>query len=335
MSESDCKFSDGELLHTRTILLTGTEVGEKREEIRSYFHRTFSLYEALFDLLTSDAAFYQQPDALRHPLLFYFGHTAVFFVNKLVLARLMLRRLDAHIESLCAIGVDEMSWDDVNPKHYDWPTVAALRDYRDQVRIAVDRIISNVKFTLPIDWQSPMWPILMGIEHERIHLETSSVLFRQLPLHHIRPSSPLFTICPKSRCDVSSVPPNRLVHIAGGHVSIGRTADDATYGWDNEYGQHEADVAPFQASAFLVSNAEFLQFVDAGGYNEEQWWGDEGWKYRQFRQLDAPLFWSKHRQHDGRWTWKYRTIAREMDMPWSDTLRTQPPAHYCTLSVTA
>lgn len=74
---------------------------------------------------------------LRHPLIFYFGHTATFFVNKLLLARLIDQRLDHRLESILAVGVDEMSWDDLDDTHYDWPPVAEVRTYRDRVRALV------------------------------------------------------------------------------------------------------------------------------------------------------------------------------------------------------
>ena len=292
VDESDSKFSASELLRTRTVLLTGCDVSAKREELRDYFHRTFSLYEALFAALADDATFYEQPDALRHPLIFYFGHTAVFFVNKLILARLLPARINASIEATCAIGVDEMSWDDCNAAHYDWPAVQALRDYRDDVRVAVDRVISRMELRLPIAQSDPAWVILMGIEHERIHLETSSVLFRQLPLGRIRPS-PLLSLCPERRLLAADAPVNRLVPVPGAAVLLGKADDDPTYGWDNEYGRAVVDVAPFSASSLLVSNAEFLAFVQDGGYESAQWWSEEGWKYRSFRQLRHPLFWRR------------------------------------------
>ena len=69
----ECKYTDDELLKTRTPLLTGSDVADKREEIRDYFHRTFSLYEKLFDVLVADSTFAMQPEKLRHPLIFYFG----------------------------------------------------------------------------------------------------------------------------------------------------------------------------------------------------------------------------------------------------------------------
>ena len=312
--ESDSKFSSSELLHTRTVLLTGDDVEAKREELRRYFHLTFSLYEELFSLLASDASFYQQPDSLRHPLVFYFGHTAVFFVNKLVLAKLLPTRINPSIEATCAIGVDEMSWDDCNASHYTWPTVQQLREYRDEVRLTVDRVISRMQFSLPITWASPAWTILMGIEHERIHLETSSVLFRQLPLQHIRPSS-TFQLCPSRRLQPADVPANYLLPIPEGRVCLGKSSDDATYGWDNEYGEAVVDVVGFDAAAMLVSNGEFLSFVESGGYDVREWWTDEGWKYKEYRQLHHPLFW-RPPARDGGCGWRLRCISEEIDLPW-------------------
>ena len=68
-----------------------------------------------------DDAYFARANPLRHPLIFYYGHTSCFFINKLNVARLINQRVDADLESMLAIGVDEMSWDDLNEQHYDWP----------------------------------------------------------------------------------------------------------------------------------------------------------------------------------------------------------------------
>ena len=75
------------------------------------FNESFDLYEHLFDLV-SDEGHFMRADPLRHPLIFYHGHTAAFYMNKLISARVLKNtdRIDAEIESLVAIGVDEMSW---------------------------------------------------------------------------------------------------------------------------------------------------------------------------------------------------------------------------------
>lgn len=108
---------------TQNIDLAAGDADRKRSEIKRYFNTTWELYERLFDTLASDEAFYMRPQPLRHPLVFYFGHTATFFVNKLILAKLLETRINPRFESLFAIGVDEMSWDDLNEQHYDWPAI--------------------------------------------------------------------------------------------------------------------------------------------------------------------------------------------------------------------
>jgi len=108
----------------RSPRLSGTDTEQKRAEILAYFCATFDRYEQLFECLTSDEAYVVKPIALRHPLIFYFGHTATFFVNKLLLAGLIEARINPRFESMFAIGVDEMSWDDLSEARYDWPTVA-------------------------------------------------------------------------------------------------------------------------------------------------------------------------------------------------------------------
>ena len=163
----------------RTPLLDGNDVEAKRQEIADYYNATTARYESLFETLKTDEAYYTKSIPLRHPLIFYFGHTATFFINKMLLAGLIEQRSDPQFESMFAVGVDEMSWDDLNDENYTWPTVAQVKAYRQQVKALVNQVIRQAPLTLPIDWDNPWWAILMGIEHEQIHLETSSVLIRQ------------------------------------------------------------------------------------------------------------------------------------------------------------
>ena len=294
-------------LFQRTPLLDGADVNLKREEIRTYFHATLNCYEQLFGTLRNDEAYYKKPISLRHPLIFYLGHTATFFVNKLILAGLITERINPRLESIFAVGVDEMSWDDLDSAHYDWPAVEEVRAYRKTMRAVVDKLIATMPLTLPITWDSPWWPILMGIEHERIHLETSSVLIRQHALEFVQPH-PNWQPCRKS----GTAPINELILVAAGTVTIGKSkTDHSHYGWDNEYGSHNADISAFQASKYLVSNQEFLPFVTANGYHTESFWQEEGRSWKKFTLAEHPTFWVKK---DG--TWYFRVMTEEMPMPW-------------------
>lgn len=271
---------------TTPHLLSGTSI-EKREEVLRYFLNSFETYEKLFDLLASDEAFFEQPEPLRHPLIFYFGHTATFYVNKLVLAHLITKRINPEFESLFAIGVDEMSWDDLGTSKKTWPSVSEVRNYRQEVKAIVINLINNLDFKIPITWNSPEWAILMCIEHERIHLETSSVLIRQLSINYIKPNID-WDACPERD---NLAPPNKMQRVTSGLVSLTNSIPSKFYGWDNEYGVHSGNVNTFQASQFLVSNAEFLEFVNADGYNIDKYWSDEGLKWRNYKKAQHPIFW--------------------------------------------
>lgn len=287
-------------------LLSGNSSEGKRREIKAWFVHCYKRYESLFSLISDETAFYQKADPLRHPLIFYYGHTAVFFINKLKIAGLIDARIDPELESIFAVGVDEMSWDDLDEAHYDWPRRANTQAYRDKVYQVICDLIDTLPLELPITWESPWWVVLMGIEHENIHLETSAVLIRQLPLACIAPS-PLW-----KECEVTgTAPQNSLLDVKGGKVYAGKQhKDDEVYGWDNEYGFHEAAIPDFKASKYLVSNGEFMEFVIAGGYENSSFWTEEGNAWRLYETAKMPRFW--RREND---TYRLRTLQCEIPLP--------------------
>ncbi|MGA7178001.1 MAG: 5-histidylcysteine sulfoxide synthase [Thiobacillaceae bacterium] len=297
--------------HTRNLPLDTGSPEQMRVKLLDYFEKTTTLFERLFDSLASDDSFYVQPEPLRHPHIFYFGHTTTFYINKLNVAKLIDFRIDPEFEAMFAIGVDEMSWDDLNASHYDWPKVDEVRAYRSRAKEVVKEVIRTAPIALPIGWNDPLWVVLMGIEHERIHLETSSVLIRQTELKHLKPH-PFWSLCPGS----GAAPRNELLPVPGGKVTLGKERYHNQYGWDNEYGHHAADVPPFKASRCLVSNGEFLEFVDAGGYRDAKWWSREGQQWLEFRKSRGkgkhPVFWVRHDQD----SWRYRSLLEEIPMPW-------------------
>ena len=293
-------------LFPRTPILNGSDVEATRKEFREYFLSTFNRYEQLFETLVNEQSYQQKPIALRHPLIFYFGHTATFYLNKLLLAGLLTERINPKFEAMFAVGVDEMSWDDLNDANYDWPTSTEVKYYRQQVRDAVENLIQSAPLTLPIDWNHPWWVIIMGIEHERIHLETSSVLIRQQVLELVHPHA-AWQACTRS----GDAPQNDFVTIPAGQVALDKKENAAEYGWDNEYGLHEANVAKFQASRYLVSNGEFLDFVTADGYAQDAFWAEEGLKWKRYTLAIHPTFWLRKGE-----AWWLRLMTEEVTMPW-------------------
>ncbi len=159
---------------------------------------------------------------------------------------------------------------------------------------------------MPIDWNHPWWAIIMGIEHERIHLETSSVLIRQHDLDFVK-SHPFWRPHQHSH----NPPKNTLMKVPAGQVCLNKQKDSAYYGWDNEYGRHEAEIEEFEASKYLVSNQEYLNFVEAQGYQTPEYWLEEGRSWLEFSQASHPTFWIKKKQG-----WFLRLMTEEVPMRW-------------------
>lgn len=294
-------------LITHTLDLRKGTIEEKRKEIREYFLKTWEVDEKLYTQLASDEVFYYRGDPLRHIILFYLGHTAVFYINKMMLTKLISERINPDFESIFAIGVDEMSWDDLDNNHYNWPAVEEVRKYRNKAKEVILNVIDTLKFDMPITWENPMWIIMMGIEHERIHLETSSVLIRQLPLNEVVAGR-----FGEQCTEYDDAPKNEMIPVSGKKIQLGKSLEHPFYGWDNEYGVYEEEVADFKASKYLVSNGEFLEFIKDGGYHTQEFWTEEGWNWRNFKQAEMPLFWRKNGEE-----YKLRLVAEEIPMPWN------------------
>lgn len=200
--------------------------------------------------------------------------------------------------------------------------MAEVSAYRLAVRDRINELILSGRFELklPLEFSesacnsdnSFWWVLNMGIEHERIHVETASVHVRELPLRLVKQEMSSFWVrCPESS---DQGPPNEMIEVAGGHVVLGRPLKKApTYGWDCDYGDQPFDVPTFKASKFLVSNAEFFAFVKEGGYTERKYWDDEGWNWVTWKKPQHPWFWVK--DESAPWGYKLRLQTDLMDLP--------------------
>lgn len=311
----------------QAISLPGLDISAGRQALRDYFDNTWKLTETLFSALVSDDAYFVRPyHKTRHPLIFYYVHPVTFYINKLLVAGLLDKPLNPHFEILFETGVDEMSWDDLHEGEQEiWPTVAEARQYRSRVYQTVHQLISmHPEFDKPITMDSPGWALVMCFEHERIHLETSSVLMRELPLKYLRPpqqwpSLPLS----KNPAERSARPVaglhypavNPMIDVAAQDVTVGKPKVWPTFGWDNEYGSDTRAVKSFRASKNLISNGEFYEFVSSGAYLDEQYWSEKGWAWRKFRNTRWPAFWVQDGPV-GSHHYKLRTIFSDEPMQW-------------------
>lgn len=297
-----------------------------RQDVLDYFNNTWTLTELLFQSLKTEETFVRPPyHQLRHPLMFYYGHPAVLFINKLRLAGLVTASLDLYLEKVLETGVDEMSWDDLSKNEMKWPTVAAVHDYRKRVYdIVVDLIQTHPDIEKRDgDLQkSPLWALWMGFEHEKIHFETSSVLIRELPVEEVTTPkfwAPLhpsgigrFPLKPVRGADYGD---NPWLSQKGGKVLLGKPSNTESYGWDNEYGRREVQIKDFQFSFHQITNGEYYEFVSCGAYIRDEYWTAEGLEWRKFRNTKRPTFWAAVGP-EGSHEYELRTIFEFIPMPW-------------------
>ena len=275
-----------------------------RDQLKAYFVNSWQLYEWLFSAIIDDDTYQQKPDTLRHPLIFYWGHTAAFYINKLVMAGVLKQGIHSRFEQLFARGVDP----DLpkNLEEYDlWPSKTAVDAYRTTVYEKLLEVIETIDIPDIVNHQHPIWALIMGIEHDRIHFETSSVLIRQLREHYLqRPENWKYAPTHCSNAD------NRMIAVDEGEVEIGKPQDSEIFGWDNEYGYLKQTVDSFEASKNLISNADYLSFYNSGAYQDERYWSEQGWSWKMKTKTCHPKFWVSYPE-----AFKYRAMFDVLDMP--------------------
>ena len=334
-----------------------------RAEVQDYFDNTWTTTEVLFASLQDTETFTNLPQhKLRHPLIFYYGHVAALYVNKMRVARLIDTTVDPFIEEFFQTGVDEMSWDDLSAPSLGWPAVSEITQYRREVYDLVKDLIATHPALAPTPgaaaaaagplwatepvadesrryWDHPLWSLFMSFEHERIHLETSSVLIRELPLAALRRPEewvgyhPTAKVLSSSAADAGSAATvsaafrapqrgvdfpeaNRLLPVAGGlAVTLGKERGFPSFGWDNEYGERTFELAPFAASEHMVTNGEFHEFVMAGGYTRDELWTEDGRQWRSFRNAKWPVWWESCGPN-GLGAFHLRLTHEIVAMPW-------------------
>jgi len=310
---------------TSSLRLLNLEAG--RDAIEHYFDNTWGLTESLFSALVSEEAYFLRPyHKSRHPLVFYYTHPVTFYINKLLVAGLISEPVNPHFEVLFETGVDEMSWDDLHEEDQTvWPSLQEVIAYRKTVYGIVKTLIqTHPAFAEPITIDSPAWALVMCFEHERIHLETSSVLMREMPAEHLRTPDnwPKVLLSDASQphtqpeAGVHYPASNPMLSVESSHVRLGKPRDWPSFGWDNEYGEDRRECAAFSASQRLISNGEFYEFVASGGYLEDQHWSEDGLAWRRYRNTRWPSFWVQDGPV-GSHRFKLRTTFSIEEMQWA------------------
>ena len=174
-----------------------------------------------------------------------------------------------------------------------FPSRQATLDYAAAV---LDRCVARLASQTPTQALTPdeVYAYLLCILHEDMHAET--LTFIRQTLGYPRPG--LSTSRDGHPLAIDPDFAFHDVHLPGGVFCLG--ADDPTaFVFDNEKWGHMVEVEPFSISATTVTNAEFLAFVEAGGYGMKGIWGKRGREWVRRNNVAHPRFWQ--RGTDGQW----------------------------------
>jgi iron(II)-dependent oxidoreductase len=276
------------------------------EWLQSRYEQIRARSRALFALLR-DEAYYSQPIALRHPLVFYDGHLPAFSLNTLVKRALGGPGIDARLETLFARGIDpDGQAGTANGKadaRAGWPDRAGVEAFAVEADRRVIDALGRADLERPgdpfLDHAAAVFTIL---EHEVMHQETLLYMWHRLPLgqKHRPPDYAPVT--------GGAVPREEWIEIPPGTVTLGADRETTRFGWDNEFPVCRVPVDGFAIERHNVTNAQYMAFVESGGYEDPRWWRAEDWAWLQSAHIAHPLFWERGGR-EWRWRGMFDTIA--------------------------
>lgn len=160
---------------------------------------------------------------------------------------------------------------------------------RDYMQKTLDQVLEN------IDTAADPYFLNLTLFHEDMHAE-AMIYTRQtvgLPAPEIAPERRASMIAPET------------IGVAAGEVMIGSQRDES-FVFDNEKWSHPVALARFDISGAPVTNREFLEFVEAGGYQARSHWSGDGWSWRIDASAHHPVYWRRKALRD----WESRVFDR-------------------------
>lgn len=134
--------------------------------------------------------------------------------------------------------------------------------------------------------------ITLGLEHEQQHQE---LLLMDIKYNFsLHPNKPLYSETQPISQRVGHCRSIQPIMMNGGLVDIGYSGNEFCF--DHELPQHKKFLRPYALANRLVTNAEYCEFIDAGGYSDPCWWLSEGWDLLMRQHWQAPGYW--YRQHN-------------------------------------
>ena len=168
------------------------------------------------------------------------------------------------------------------------PSVADIYKYREYVD---EKMLEFLKSGI---WSEQLISLLeLGLNHEQQHQELLITDIKYILGHN-----PLFPAY--YRAEIENKVPKKeaaqLLKFSAGVYEIG--FEGTGFCFDNELGRHKVYLDDFEIADQNVSNAEYLEFMQSGGYSDFRHWHAEGWDWVKKTQAKAPLYWHFI---DGKW----------------------------------
>lgn len=278
---------------TRGLDVTASTVRSQRprvehESIESQYRRVRACTEYLCEpLQTEDFVVQNAPEI--SPTKWHLAHTS-WFLETFVLSRWFkdYEPLNPEYRVLFNSYYDAVG--SQFPKAHrgtlSRPTVQEVMAYRKHV----DEHLSELLRDAPSENQRELAGLVtLGIHHEQQHQELILT-----DIKHVLGAGPM---APPYRHDLRvdarrSAPPLSWHSFEEGIRWIGH--DDAeVFAYDNEGPRHRVFLEPFELANRLVTNGEYLEFMNAGGYDRPEYWLADGWQKKNDRDWQAPLYWIK------------------------------------------
>jgi iron(II)-dependent oxidoreductase len=223
-------------------------------------------------------------DTLMSPLDWDLGHIAAF--EDLWLCQ-RAARLPALRPDLAEV-YDATETPRVGRGDLPYLRVADARSFMDEVRERALGVLDAADLSPSAGRLTAggfVWHML--IAHEQQHNETM--------LQTLRLAEPGVYRPPVAReLPAEGSPLRDTVHVPGGAFLMGDGGE--AFAYDNERPRHEVDVQAFEIDRVPVTNADYMEFVEDGGYRRREWWSDEGWAWRTEEGIERPMYWTE----DGR-----------------------------------
>ena len=175
------------------------------------------------------------------------------------------------------------------------PTVREVYEYR---RAVEDRVVELLGRLDEERLRGLAPTIVLGLHHEQQHQELILT-----DLKHAFGSNPLRPAYQQGRGPLAGGAPLRWGEYSAGLRAVGH--DGSGFAFDNELPRHRVYLDAFRLASRLVTNGEYLGFIEDGGYDRPELWLSEGWDARQAHQWTAPLYWER----PGAGPWQVFTLS--------------------------